>query len=136
MKTILSSNKLALATILFMMGTIIAKGQSPEEILKKRAEEMYEVLKCSDENNWKNYIKSNYSKKMLEKYELSRHVAMFKNLNRNFTKSKLNSIEIKNQEVLMLIERTTDKHLVTFELNYDKEDDFKFNGISIEAGEL
>jgi hypothetical protein len=97
---------------------------------------MHEAIRSSDESEYENYVKLNYSKKMLEKYEMARHVGMFKRLNKDFSDSKINSLKIVEDKVLMAIERNTDKHKVTFEINYDKDDDYKFNGFSIEAGEL
>lgn len=111
-------------------------GQSSKEILEQRANQMHETIKSSDEKEWKNYVKANYSKKMLEKFDMVRHVGMFKRLNKDFSDSKINSLKIVEDKVLMAIERNTDKHKVTFEINYDKDDDYKFNGFSIEAGEL
>ena len=128
------------STCIFLLLAIASSmssfGQSSKEILEQRANQMHETIRSSDESQWENYVKTNYSKRMLEKYDMTRHVGMFKRLNKDFSDSKISSLKIVEDKVLMAIERNTDKHKVTFEINYDKDDDYKFNGFSIEAGEL
>jgi len=55
-------------------------------------------------------------------------------LNNDFSNSKIGSLKIVEGKVLMTIKRNSDNHKVTYELTYDN--DYKFNGFSIEAGEL
>lgn len=116
------------------IGTMSVWGQSSKETLEKRAYEMHEAIRSSDEGQWENYVPENYSKKMLEKYDMARHVSMVKRLNNDFSNSKIGSLKIVEGKVLMTIKRNSDNHKVTYELTYDN--DYKFNGFSIEAGEL
>jgi hypothetical protein len=136
MKTLQTVNKIFLVLVLVALNAMPVQAQTAEEILEKRAQDFHTTLKSSNEADWEEFVKANYSKKMLEKYELSMHVGMFKRLNKDFSDSKINSFKIVEDKVMMAIERNSDKHKVTFELNYDKEDDYKFNGFSVEAGEL
>jgi len=118
------------------MGVTDMTGQSSNELLETRAKDMHEALKSQNEADWKNFIAANYSKDFLEQHEMSKHVGMFKRSSKDFSDSKISSLKVVEDKVLMVIERNSDKHKVTFELNYDKDDDNKFNGLSIEAGEL
>ncbi|NNE76040.1 MAG: hypothetical protein HKN31_03105 [Pricia sp.] len=136
MKTTARANKWLCFVFFSIVTATPTFSQSDEIVLKQRANAMHEALKSSDENDWKVYIKANYSKKMIEKYDMSRHIEMFERLHKDFSDSQISSLEVKNDKVLMEIERNNDKHLVTFDISYDATDDYKFNGFSIEAGEL
>jgi hypothetical protein len=64
------------------------------------------------------------------------HLEMFKRLHKDFSDSDLKSIRVKDDKVLMVIERKSDKHLVTLELSYAADENYKLNRLSIEAGEM
>ncbi|MAX70925.1 MAG: hypothetical protein CMC76_07445 [Flavobacteriaceae bacterium] len=116
--------------------TVIA--QASEEIMKQRASEMHSLIKVDDADKHKEFILKNYSKKLLEKYEMERHTGMFKMINKDFRDSKIVSMKpnVKENKLLMLIERISDKHQVTFDISYDPKDNYKINGMGIEAGEM
>lgn len=97
---------------------------------------MHETIISSDEAHCENFIKGNYTKRLLEKYDMEWHLDMFKRLHRDFSDSQITSMKFFEDKVLMEIQRITDNHKVTFEITYDQEDNYKFNGFSIEAGEL
>lgn len=127
--------------MLFMALTLTSTtvfAQATEEIMKQRASEMHSLIKDNDADKHKEFILENYSKKLLEKYDLERHTGMFKMLNKDFSDSKIVSMkpDLKENKLRMLIERNSDKHQVTFDISYDPKDNYKINGMGIEAGEM
>ncbi|WP_417881837.1 hypothetical protein [Xanthomarina gelatinilytica] len=114
--------------------TVIA--QASEDTMKDRAEKLHQVLKTKDIAVHKKFVNENYSKKFLDKVEMSRHTGMIGRLNQDFSDSKVISMKVKEDKLLMLIERNSDKHHVTFDISYDPKDNYKINGMGIEAGEM
>ena len=122
--------------IFFLAGTATLVSQSASKIVEQRALELYEALKSPDEAAWEGFINENFSHEMLEKYEMSRHLEMFRRLHNNFSASSIKSIQVKEYKVSMVVLRSSDTHPVTFEISHDKKGDHRINGLSIEAGEL
>lgn len=122
--------------ISILLDPVNIQAQGLDQIVEKRAQEMHRNFIQSNEKEWELFILNNYSQKFLEKYEMSRHLEMFRRLNNDFSNSEIKSIKVKEANVFMVIERISDKHVVTFNLDYDENDSYKFNGFSIEAGEL
>ena len=113
-----------------------ANAQNTEEKIEKRAKMLHETFTKSDKNLHKKFIEENFSSKLLEKYEISRHTNMLKKLNRDFGNSNIISIVTSNKSAKMVIERISDKHKVTFDISFDPNEEYKINGFNIEAGEL
>lgn len=122
--------------ILILVFPISTQAQDKDKTLEKRAKDMHEALKSSDKKVWEAYIKENYSEKFLEKYDVARHVDMFQRLHGDFGKSKILSTKLTGEKYLMVVERISDGHKVTFELIPAKEKPFKIDGLGIEAGEI
>ncbi len=121
----------------FTLSALSVNAQTAEKKMEERAKMMHETLKSSDQMVHEAYVKENFAKNLLEKYEMSRHTGMFKMINRDFSDSKIVSLKFPDDnKVFMAIERNSDKHRVTFDLSFDPKDDYKINGLSIEAGEL
>lgn len=121
----------------FTLSAFSVNAQTAEQKMEERAKMMHETLKKSDQAAHETYVKENFAKNLLEKYEMSRHTGMFKMMNRDFSDSKIVSLKFpEDNKVFMAIERNSDKHKVTFDLSFDPKDDYKINGLSIEAGEL
>ncbi len=126
----------ALSFFFFVIGIAKSNAQSNDAIAEQIATSFHEAIKSSDKTVCETYVVENYSKKFLEQHGMSKHVGMLERLHKDFSNSKITSVKKTDNKVSMAIERTSDKHKVTFELSVDAEDDYKVNGISVEAGEL
>tara|TARA_R110002051_G_scaffold181774_1_gene251258 strand:+ start:24687 stop:25079 length:393 start_codon:yes stop_codon:yes gene_type:complete len=125
--------------MLFMtisLASINVNAQTSEETMKDRAEKLHQTIKSKDKAVHKKFVNENYSKEFLDKVEASRHTGMLERLNKDFSDSKVVSMKVKENKLLMLIERNSDKHLVTFDISFDPKDNYKINGMGIEAGEM
>lgn len=121
----------------FSLSTLTVHGQNAGTTMEDTAKMMYDTFKDSDKEVHQSFIQNNFSAKLLEKYKMSRHMEMFKMLNRDFSDSKVVSIKKKEgNKVYMVIERNSDQHKVTFDLSFDPEMPHKISGFAIEAGEL
>ena len=102
-----------------------------------RAKLMHRAITTNDSEFVKTFVEENYSKRLLEKYDIQKHTGMLNQLRREFKDSKIVSIkEQEDNKLLMVIERISDKHKVMFELFYSPKDENKIDGVGIEAGEL
>ena len=116
--------------------TINCKAQDAVDILEKRANELHLAIVRSDEALRQDFIEQNYSRKMLEDYGMDKHLGMFERLHNDFAQSEITSLKIKDDKLYMAVERKSDGHRLTFVINYDPGEEFKFDGFSIEAGEF
>jgi len=122
--------------ILVMIFPITSFGQEKDQTMEKRAKGIHEALKSADKKVWENFIKENYSDKLLEKYPVSKHIDMFQRLHTDFGDSKILSLKPSDTKFLMVVERKSDGHRVTFELISAKDKPYKIDGFGIEAGEI
>lgn len=128
-------------TILMLFMTLAltsmsVNAQTSEDIMKDRAEKLHQTIKSMDKEAHKKFVKENYSKEFLDKVEASRHTGMLERLNKDFSDSKMVSIKIKGNKLLMLLEKNSDNHQVTFDISFDPNDNYKIKGMGIEAGEM
>ena len=132
-----ATKTILILTMIFVLSAFTTYAQNSGMSMEDRTRMMYDTFTDSDKDVHEKFIKDNFSKKLLEKYKMSRHMEMFKMLNRDFSDSKIVSIKAKDDDrIFMVIERNSDKHRVTFDLTFDADIPHKINGFAIEAGEL
>lgn len=128
--------KIIMLFVVFAFATISVNAQSPEDIMKDRAAKMHETLKTKDIEKFKKFVNENYNERLLKEYEMSFHTGMLERLSKDFSESKIISKKVKDNKLSMVIERIRDKHRVSFEISFDDKDEYKINGIGVEAGEM
>lgn len=136
MKNFLKMKSIFLVLMTVSISAFTLASQTPKETMEKRAKSLHETLMKSDTSAHEKFVNANYSQEFLDKVEASRHAEMLKRLNKDFSDSKIVSLKVKENKLLMLIERNSDKHRVTFDISFDPKDEYKINGMGIEAGEM
>jgi len=122
-----------MTALTFCSTSISAQAKTAED----RAKLLHQAVVTDDSEFVKSFVEENYSKRLLEKYDTERHTSMLNQVHREFKDSKIVSIKKdEGDKLVMIIERNSDGHKVTFELYYDPNDDNKLDGIGIEAGDL
>jgi len=119
----------------FAFATVSVNAQSSEDTMKDRATKMHEVIKTKDNAKFEKFVNEHYSSRLIKEYEMSFHTGMLERLSGNFSNSKIISQTIKDNKLSMVVETTRDKERVSIEISFDEKEDYKINGMNVEAGD-
>jgi hypothetical protein len=143
--------------LLCLVCASVSAQDSAEQIMEKRAKELYRVLGLSDKESYKKFMKENYTKEFLEKpIKLNRMVSesdggsattsakeekaldnldakaqMYAQLHEDFGGSKLESLKRTDNKIEMQLKSVGLKG--KFTLTFNKEKPYLIEGMGIEA---
>jgi hypothetical protein len=128
--------------------------ESMETVMEKRAREMHRVLGLSDQEQWRKFIKENYTQALIDKPmraavqegdrgatttsevksadNLEAKVKMYGRLHEDFGGAKIVSIK-STAEVLKMTLDNGEGLVGTFQLKFDKNKPYLIDGIGIQA---
>ncbi len=133
--------------------------ESMEKVMEKRAKEMHRVMSLTDKEQWKKFIKENYTQALIDKPmqakvqtsengktssntsepkaadNLEAKAGMFQRLHNDFGGSKIISLKPIGEKMEMVLKN--DMGMIgTFNLKFDKVSPYKIDGLGIEVGEV
>jgi hypothetical protein len=127
--------------------------ESMEKIMEKRAKEMHRVIGLSDADQWKKFVKENYTQALIDKpmrseaktntgkstnsstetiNALDAKAGMFQRLHGDFGKSKIVSVKPTEASLEMILK---DENGLTgvFKLKFDKNNPYLIDGLGVEV---
>lgn len=129
--------------------------ESMEKVMEKRAREMHRVIGLSDQEQWRTFIKENYTQTLIDKPmktavqegdrganttsevksadNLEAKVKMYGRLHEDFGGAKIVSIK-STAEVLKMVLDNGEGLIGTFQLKFDKNKPYLIDGLGIQAG--
>jgi len=142
------------------LGMPVKAQESAEKVMEKRAREMHRVIGLDDKEQWKKFMKENYTQALIDKPmravaetsdngstsassnsqpkttdNLEAKASMFQRLHEDFGKSKIISIK-PNADKLEMIVRSDDGLNATFILKFDKNKPYLIDGLGIEIQDV
>jgi hypothetical protein len=134
--------------------------ESIQQVKEKRAREMHRVIGLDDKEQWKKFMKENYTQTLIDKPmravaetsdngttktastepskqadNLEAKTAMFQRLHEDFGKSKIISIKSGDENLEMIVK--SDNGLsATFILKFDKNKPYLIDGLGIEVQDV
>jgi hypothetical protein len=141
---------------LFLAGLVFeAQAQKPrDQTTTERAREMYRIIGVDDKEQWEKFVRENYSKELLERTirskvssstdgsqekgeektakSIEEKAMFFKRLHSDFGKSKIVSLEPKDQDVEMVLQNA-EGLTGTFTLTFTTESPYLIDRIGIEV---
>jgi hypothetical protein len=149
--------RLVLMVAFIGLGLSSIAQESIQQVKEKRAREMHRVISLDDKEQWKKFMKENYTQALIDKPmravaetsdngstktgstesskqadNLEAKTAMFQRLHEDFGKSKIISIN-SVQEKLEMIVKSDDGLSATFILKFDKNKPYLIDGLGIEV---
>lgn len=145
-------NLVALVVVSGLFLTTFAQ-ESMGKVMEKRGREMHRVLGLMSKDEWKKFVRENYSQTLIDKPmrakiaegtsgtteegktadNLEGKVMMFERLHEDFGDSKIISIKSEGEILKMILEN--DQGLYgTFKLKFDKSKPYLIDGLGIEVG--
>lgn len=133
--------------------------ESMEKIMEKRAKEMHRVIGLSDKEQWKKFIKENYTQALIDKPmqariqtsedgytsastseiksadNLEAKANMFQQLHNDFGNSKIISLKPADEKLTMVLKNDLGM-TGTFNLKFDKASPYKIDGLGVEVGDV
>ena len=126
--------------------------ESMEKVMENRAREMYRVIDQTDKEQWRKFIKENYTQALINKPmratikemgsgasaevknedHLESKVNMFDRLHNDFGGSKITSIK-QHENILNMTLDTGSGLMGNFELRFDKNKPYLIDGLGIRA---
>ena len=129
--------------------------ESMETTMEKRAKEMHRVISEGDKNQWRKFIKENYTQALIDKPmratvkesgpgasstspeakaadNLEAKVNMFERLNGDFGGSKITSIKSTGENIKMTLDNGSGL-IGIFQLKFDKNKPYLIDGLGIQA---
>ena len=129
--------------------------ESMEKVMEKRAKEMHRVISQTDKEQWRKFIKENYTQALIDKPmrttvkesgpgtpsttpevkaadNLEAKVNMFERLHCDFGGSKITSIK-SNEEILKMTLDNGSGLIGIFQLKFDKNKPYLIDGLGIQA---
>jgi hypothetical protein len=123
--------------------------------MEKRARELHRILGVDDKEQWKKFMKENYTKAFLERPvkskietrdkesdqptattttadNLEQKAQMFQRLHNDFSKSKIISLKPEGEKVDMILENTSGLR-GNFEIKFEKDKPYLIDGIGIQV---
>jgi hypothetical protein len=144
-----------LILLIFTGSSLVAYAQTHEEIISRRATEFHRVLTVKDKDQWRKFMKENYTKALLERpvrakiaHEgggnatpagnenpdpIESKLVMFERLNADFGNSKVVSLRPTGDQVEMIV--SNGGMTGTFRLTFDKAAPHLIDGIAVEVGD-
>ncbi|MEK6780092.1 MAG: hypothetical protein AABY93_00195 [Bacteroidota bacterium] len=133
--------------------------ESIEKVMEKRAREMHRVIGLADKEQWKKFIKENYTQALIDKPmrvtvqsseknsssnassetksddNLEAKTTLFRQLHNDFGSSKIISLNPMGEKTEMVLKN--DMGMTgTFTLKFDKDSPYKIDGLGVEVGEV
>ena len=142
----------ALVVVSGLFLTTLAQ-ESMEKVMEKRGREMHRVLGLTSKDEWKKFVRENYSQSLIDKPmraqiaegksdtkakgkaadNLEGKAMMFERLHEDFGDSKIISIKSEGEILKMVLEN--DQGLTgTFQLKFDKSKPYLIATLGIEVG--
>jgi len=142
--------------IIFALSFQTLAQDSKEKIMEGRAKEMIRVIALNDQEQWKKFIKENFTEAFINKNmkakvvesndndqttiteeskeanNLQAKVAMFSRLHNDFGDGKITSLKTTSDKVDMIIDAAQLKG--TFSLKFEPNKPYRIDGLGIEAG--
>ena len=134
--------------------------ESMEKVMEKRAKEMHRVIGLTDKEQWKKFVKENYTQALIDKPmkariessengvasaastpetkavdNLEAKAGMFQRLHGDFGNSKIISITPTGEKMAMVLKNEMGL-TGTFNLKFDKASPYKIDGLGIEVGDV
>lgn len=134
--------------------------EAPEKIMEKRAREMHRVISLDDKEQWKAFMKANYTQALIDKPmravvessegdntsttassqpkttdNLEAKTAMFQRLHDDFGKSKIVSIKSEGEKTEMVVKNEGGLS-GTFILTFSKDKPYLIEGLGIEVQDI
>jgi adenylosuccinate synthase len=131
--------------------------ETVQKVMEKRAREMHRVIGLSDQEQWKKFMKENYTQALIDKpmravtetsendsttpsttseaktaSNLDAKAAMFQRLHQDFGKSKIVSITPLDEKLEMVV-KSDDGLNATFLLKFEKSKPYLIDGLGIEV---
>ena len=129
--------------------------ESMEQVMEKRAREMHRVIDLTDKEEWRKFIKENYTQALIDKpmratvkemgsgassepsevkneNNMEAKVNMFDRLHNDFGGSKISSIKSSGNILNMTLDTGTGL-MGNFELKFEKNKPFLIDGLGIRA---
>lgn len=127
--------------------------------MEKRAREMHRVIGLTDKEQWKKFVKENYTQTLIDKPmqakvqssengktststtetkatdNLEAKAAMFQRLHNDFGSSKLLSLKPTGEKMEMVLKNDMGM-MGTFTLKFEKASPYKIEGLGIEVGDV
>jgi hypothetical protein len=131
----------------------VAAQETADATMEKRAREMHRVIGVDDKEQWKTFMRENYTQALIDKPmkivvdtsdgssgssgaqtidKLDAKAAMYQRLHEDFGKSKLTSIKTTDGKVEMVVQND-DGVRATFILTFTKAKPYLIDGIGIEV---
>ena len=127
--------------------------ESMEKVMEKRAREMHRVLGLTSKDEWKKFVKENYSQTLIDKPmraqiaegnsgttvegkaadNLEGKAMMLERLHEDFGGSKIVSIKSEGEIIKMVLENDQGQS-GTFQLKFNKVKPYLIDGLGIEVG--
>jgi adenylosuccinate synthase len=133
--------------------------ETAQKVMEKRAREMHRVVGLSDKEQWKKFMKENYTQALIDKPmravtetsdngstssttsepkaadNLEAKAAMFQRLHNDFGKSKIVSIT-PGEEKLEMVVKSENGLNATFIFKFDKNKQYLIDGLGIEVQDV
>ncbi len=133
--------------------------ESMKKVMEKRAKEMYRVIGLTDKEQWKKFVKENYTQALIDKPmkarvessengvtptsasetkaadNLEAKAGMFQRLHGDFGNSKIISLKPTGEKMAMVLKNEMGL-TGTFNLKFDKVSPYKIDGLGIEVGDV
>jgi hypothetical protein len=144
--------KIVVVFIFNFVGIVLFAQETAQQVMEKRAREMHRVITLNDREQWKKFVKENYSQTLIEKPmqkktinqdgdgvksesksttgTLDDKVNMFQNLHNDFGSSQIMSIKKVNQTLEMVLSGAGAEGV--FKLKFGAEQPYLIEGIGIE----
>jgi len=132
---------------------------SMEKVMEKRAKEMHRVISLNDKEQWKKFVKENYTQTLIDKPmqakvqtsdngntstssteakavdNLEAKAGMFQRLHNDFGGSKIVSFKPTGEKMEMVLKNDMGM-MRTFNLKFEKNSPYKIDGLGIEVGDV
>jgi hypothetical protein len=139
--------------LLCCLWTAASAQESMEKVMEKRAREMHRVMGLTDKEQWKKFVKENYTQALIDKPmrseqrtsdsdktsksssesggNLDAKAEMFRMLNQDFGSSKIVSIKPKDGSIEMIL--GTDDSKGIFTIKFEKTAPYLIDGLGVEV---
>jgi len=147
--------KLCLLIVFHALLLNVFAQDSMDKVTEKRAREMHRVIGLSDKEQWKKFIKENYTQALIDKpmtakietserddaepstkvssaNNLEEKAKMFQQLHNDFGNSKILSIKPDGEKLEMILQNK-ESLKGTFQLRFEKKSPYLIDGLGIEV---
>jgi len=137
------------------LGWVASAQDAMEKVMEKRAREMHRVISLDDKEQWKKFIKENYTQALIDKPmqakvqtsdngsassstsetgdNVEAKAGMFQMLHNDFGGSKIVSLKPTGEKMEMVLKNDMGM-MGTFNLTFEKASPYKIDRLGIEVG--